>query len=180
MMNLVDTSNTDVSLIQNIFTNPSIIGMIVYFILLFIVLGFIAMRKIEINGVFNSIMIGVTVFVMCIGIATMPIGFAGKSPTYTYQGDAKVLQVDPKDEEGKQDITLKNGKDLRKISVYSNDKPENLQKDDNVSVRTTYEQTRSLFNTIGTPFYMNDNGEPRKHIKFKDMLFSEDVEITKK
>lgn len=179
MMNLIDTSNTDVSLIQIIFTNPSIIGMIVYFILLFIVLGFIAIRKIEINSVFESIMVGVTVFVIFIGIVTMPLGFVGKSPTYTYQGDAKVLQVDPKDEEGKQDITLKNGKDSRKISVYSNDKPENLQKGDNVSMRTTYEEKRTLFNTIGKPFYMNDDGEPRKHIKFKDMLFSEDVKITK-
>ena len=179
-MNLVDTSNTGVSLIQIIFTNPSIIGMIVYFILLSIVLGFIAMRKIEINGVFESIMMGVTVFVIFICVVTMPIGFAGKIPTYTYQGDAKVLHVDPKDEEGKQDITLKNGKDSRKISVYSKDKPENLQKDDNVSVRTTYEQTRTLFNKIGKPFYMNDNGEPRKHIKFKDMIFSEDVKVIKK
>lgn len=178
-MNLIDTSNTGVSLIQIIFTNPSIIGMIVYFILLSIVLGFIAMRQIEINSVFESIMVGVTVFVIFIGVVTMPIGFAGKSPTYTYQGDAKVLQVDPKDEEGKQDITLKNGKDSRKISVYSKDEPKNLQKDDNVSVRTTYKQNPKLFEII-KPFYMNDNGEPRKHIKFKDMIFSEDVKIIKK
>ena len=179
-MNLVDTSNTGVNLIQIIFTNPSIIGMIVYFGLLSIVLAFISIRQIEINSVFESIMVGVTVFVIFIGVVTMPIGFAGKSPTYTYQGDAKVLQVDPKDEEGKQDITLKNGKDSRKISVYSKDKPENLQKDDKVSVRTTYEGKRTLFNKIGKPFYMNDNGEPRKHIKFKDMIFSEDVKIIKK
>lgn len=178
-MNLVDTSNTDVSLIQNIFTNPSIIGMIVYFILLSIVLGFIAMRKIEINGVFESIMMGVTVFVMFIGIITMPLGFAGKIPTYTYQGDAKVLHVDPKDEEGKQDITLKNGKDLRKISVYSNDITKNIQKGDEVSVRTTYEQNPTL-PKIGKPFYMNNDDEPRKHIKFKDMIFSEDVKVIKK
>ena len=178
-MNLIDTSNTGVSLIQKILTNPSIIGLIVYFILLSIVLGFIAMRKIEINGVFESIMMGVTVFVIFIGVVTMPIGFAGKSPTYTYQGDAKVLQVDPEDEEGKQDITLKNGKDSRKISVYSKDEPKNLQKDDNVSVRTTYKQNSKLFEII-KPFYMNDNGEPRKHIKFKDMIFSEDVKIIKK
>lgn len=179
-MNLVDTSNTDVSLIQNIFTNPSIIGMIVYFILLSIVLGFITMRKIEINSVFNSIMIGVTVFVTFIVMVTMPIGFAEKSPTYTYQGDAKVLQVDPKDEEGKQDITLKNEKDLRKISVYSNDITKNIQKDDNVSVKTTYEENHTVINKIVKPFYMNDNGEPRKHIKFKDMIFSEDVKVIKK
>ena len=179
MMNLVDTSNTGVNLIQIIFTNPSIIGMIVYFVLLSIVLAFISIRKIEINSVFESIMVGVTVFVIFIGFVTMPIGFVGKSPTYTYQGDAKVLHVDPKDEEGKQDITLKNGKDSRKISVYSKDKPENLQKGDDVSMRTTYEEKRTLFNTIGKPFYINDNGEPRKHIKFKDMLFSEDVKITK-
>lgn len=178
-MNLVDTSNTGVNLIQIIFTNPSIIGMIVYFVLLSIVLAFISIRQIEINSVFESIMVGVTVFVIFIGVVTMPIGFAGKSPTYTYQGDAKVLQVDPEDEDGKQDIILKNGKDSRKISVYSKDKPKNLQKDDNVSVRTTYEQNPKIFE-IGKPFYMNDNGEPRKHIKFKDMIFSEDVKVIKK
>lgn len=179
-MNLVDTSNTDVSLIQIIFTNPSIIGLIVYCILLAIVLGFISIRQIEIKGAFELIMIGVTMFVMVMGIVTMPLGFSGKSPTYTYQGDAKVLQVDPKDEEGKQDVTLKNGKDLRKISVYSKDITKNIQKGDDVSVRTTYEQTRSIFNKVGTPFYINNNDEPKKHIRFKDMIFSEDVKIIKK
>ena len=179
-MNLVDTSNTDVSLIQNIFTDPSIIGMIVYFILLSIVLGFIKMRKIEINSVFNSIMIGVTVFVTFIVMVTILFGFIKNSPKYTYQGDAKVLQVDPKDEDGKQDITLKNGKDLRKISVYSNDITKNIQKGDEVSVKTTYEEKFTVINKIGKPFYMNDNDEPRKHIKFKDMIFSEDVKVIKK
>ena len=178
-MNLIDTSNTGVSLIQKILTNPSIIGLIVYFILLFIVLAFISIRQIEINGVFESILINVTIFVMFIGIFTIPLGFAGKIPTYTYQGDTKVLHVDPKDEDGKQDITLKNGKDLRKISVYSNDKTENLQKGDDVSVKTTYKRNPKLFES-GKPFYINNNDEPRKHIKFKDMIFSENVKVIKK
>lgn len=179
-MNLVDTNNTDMSMAHSIITNPSIIGFIAYVTLLAIVGIVLSIKQIEINRKFG-IMIGfMTLFVTFVVMVTMPFGFIKNNPKYTYQGDAKVLNIEPKDEEGKQDITLKNGKDSRKISVYSKDKPENLQKDDKVSVRTTYEGKRTLFNKIGKPFYMNDNGEPRKHIKFKDMIFSEDVKIIKK
>lgn len=178
-MNLIDTSNTDMSMAHSIITNPSIIGFIAYFTLLAIVGIVLSIKQIEINRKFGTMIGFMTLFVTFIVMVTMPFGFIKNNPKYTYQGDAKVLHVDPKDEEGNQDITLKNGKDLRKISVYSNDITKNIQKGDEVSVRTTYEQNPTL-PKIGKPFYMNNNDEPRKHIKFKDMIFSEDVKVIKK
>ena len=179
-MNLVDTSNTDMSLIQTILTNPSIVGLIVYLTLLAIVGVIVSMRHIEINRKIETAIGVMTLIVLFTAMVTMPFGFIKNNPKYTYQGNAKVLHVEPKDEDGKQDITLKHGKDLRKLSVYSDDEIENLQKGNHVRVKTTYDRTLNLFN-IGKPFYINDNDEPRKHIPFKDMMFhEEDVEVIKK
>lgn len=176
-MNLVDTSNADVSLIQLILTSPSVIVLFLDIVLLFIILKSAINQKTEDESPFLALIAFGLVAIGLIAIITIFLSFGSKIPTYTYQDDAKVLNIEPKDENGKQDMTLKNGKDLRKISLYSENNTENLQKGDDVSVKITYSRNILSFNK---PFYINDNDKPRKHIRFKDMNFYEDVEVSKK
>lgn len=172
-MKLVDSTNTEHGVFVNIITHPFFILLAVCFIITLIFGLFTCKYTDEYSTLpeLSIILSGIIIFLFMI---SMPVIFADSIPTVTYQGNAKVLKIEPEDGEGKQDITMKCDHETRKLSLYSDD-IKNIKKGDTITIKKTYNVSK-----IFSPFYLDNNDNPKKHIKFKDMVGLNDSEIIKK
>lgn len=84
-------------------------------------------------------------------------------PKYTYHGDAKIINVSPKDEKGKREITIKCDGTIRllNLSDYNTD---NVKKGDDVTLEIEYDK-----NVLADRFFEKDSKKPKKYVSIKEM-----------
>lgn len=122
------------------------------------------------------IMCGKIVFVMAI-ISSISSYIINKNPQHiAYQGGAKIVDVEPKNSDGKRDVTIKSEGQLYKIK--KDDKAvEKIQKRDDITLKIKdniypYKKTKNLA-------YVDDNNSVKKHISVDDIKNKEKIEIKK-
>lgn len=122
------------------------------------------------------IMCGKIVFVIAI-ISSVSNYIINKNPqSVAYQGGAKIVDIEPKNSDGKRDVIIKSEGQLYKIK--KDDKVvEEMQKGDNITLKIKdtiypYEKTKNLA-------YVDDNNSVKKHINVDDIKNKEKIEIKK-
>ena len=100
-----------------------------------------------------------------------------KNPQHiAYQGGAKIVDVEPKNSDGKRNVTIKSEGQLYKIK--KDDKAvEKIQKGDDITLKIKdniypYKKTKN-------PAYVDDNNSVKKHINVDDIKNKEKIEIKK-
>lgn len=84
-------------------------------------------------------------------------------PKYTYHGDAKIINVSPKDEKGKREITIKCDNTMRILKLDDSD-IDNVKKGDKATLEVKYNKKE-----LTNKFFKNNFEKPKKHMNIKEM-----------
>lgn len=121
--------------------------------------------KCELLGILG---VSITLFVILaltyLIIATLLLPFrAGYEPKYTYHGDAKIINVSPKDEQGKREVTIKCDGTIRLLNL-SDYNMDNVRKGDDATLEIEYDK-----NVLADRFFEKDSKKPKKYVSIKEM-----------
>lgn len=84
-------------------------------------------------------------------------------PTYTYEGDAKVTNVSPVNEEGKREITIKCDNTMRILKLDDSD-IDNVKKGDKATLEVKHNKKE-----LTNKFFKNNFEKPKKYMNIKEM-----------
>ena len=84
-------------------------------------------------------------------------------PTYTYEGDAKITNISPVNEEGKREITIKCDDTMRILKLDDSD-IDNVKKGDKATLEVKHNKKE-----LTNKFFKKNFEEPKKYMNIKEM-----------
>ena len=176
---LIDTGQTFAQAhpILNTLTSPIIIISAIIIIIAYFIVN-IPFKDKEIPSYIKSIAIPIMLVVLMAIIYLFILCFTliGKNhyqPEYTYQGDVKIVNVSPMDEEGKREVTIKCDGTMRLLKLYENH-IDNVKKGDNATLEIKHRKY-----SLDDEFFEKNSNKPKKHVNINKMHNLEDAEIIK-
>lgn len=178
-MKLIDTGQSfaEAHPILNTLASPIIIISAIIIIIAFFAVS-IPFKDKETPSYIKPIVIPVMLFVLIVATYLLVACFTlvGKNhyqPEYTYQGDIKIINVSPMDEEGKREVTIKCDGTMRLLKLYENH-IDNVKKGDNATLEIKHRKY-----SLDNEFFEKNSNKPKKHVNINKMHDLEDAEIIK-
>lgn len=173
-MKLIDTGQNffEAHPILNVLTSPILMISTLIIVIIFLAIFYPLLNK-EIPNKYKCAPLGilavsVALFVILaltyLIIATLLLPFkSAYEPKYTYHGDAKIINVSPKGEQGKREITIKCDGTIRLLNLSDNN-TDNVKKGDNATLEIEYDK-----NVLADRFFEKDSKKPKKYVNIKEM-----------
>lgn len=168
-MKLIDTGQkfSEVYPILDILTSPILYCSAFVIAIICLIVVFITFNK-EVSNRYAPIYVSFLLFSIAILlyliVATLLIPFkSAYEPKYTYHGDAEIINVSPKDEQGKREITIKCDGTIRLLNL-SDKNTDNVKKGDNATLEIEYDK-----NVLADRFFEKDSKKPKKYVSIKEM-----------
>ena len=170
-MKLIDTGQSfaEAHPIADTLTSPMLMILAMIIVITFLVIFKLFEKKeIEISNSYKPIIIPIMLFVLLtliyLAMASLMLVYKNSyEPTYTYEGDAKITNISPVNEEGKREITIKCDNTMRVLKLNDSD-IDNMKKGNKVTLEIKYNKKE-----LTNKFFKKNFEEPKKYMNIKEM-----------